>query len=288
MILSVSDEDPRVIFRDEDDDPVTISILEDGKKDDDDILFEKLMNMPDKDLKKYLAENKYKVKSINKKLNKKSKKKYIQDGKRITLDNKSMKIIPRKDRGREIVYIFGPSGSGKSVFCSNYAKAYSTINPDNRIFLFSRVGDDDSIDEIEPTRIPLNEANLANLDIFDLEDSLCIFDDTDTISKNKVSKLLDKIKNDIVEMGRHPGISCLVTTHTACNYAKTRTILNETHKLVIFPGSGSDHQNEYLLNKYGGLSKPQTSDVMKLPSRWACVSTSMPKHVIHENGMYLL
>lgn len=289
MILSISDSNPYVMFIDDYGEPCQVSIIEDEAEVENDKLYNKLMNMPDKDLKKYLAENKSNLKNIHKIINSRDQSKnLLEGGKKLKLTNKSVKILPRKDRGREILYIFGPSGSGKSVFCANYAKAYSMMHPDDKIYLFSKLSDDESIDVIDPIRIPMDLESLAGLDISDLENSLCIFDDTDSESTNKLTKALDKIRGDILEEGRHFCISCLITTHMACNYKKTRSVLNETHRIVIFPQSGSSHQNEYLLKHYGGLKKDKINEIMELPSRWVSISTNAPKHITHENGIFLL
>jgi hypothetical protein len=58
---------------------------------------------------------------------------------------------------RECFYIAGPSGSGKSTFSSKYAENWKKFfnKKGNHITLFSKVSNDDVLDELNPIRIPL-------------------------------------------------------------------------------------------------------------------------------------
>ena len=107
--------------------------------------------------------------------------------------------IPNPDTERQILYITGSSGSGKSYFTRKYCNEFAKLFPRRNIYLFSSIADDDSIDAIKGlNRIKLTPAFLEeNWEIEDFRDSLVIFDDTDCITdkktRNKVNGILNMI-----------------------------------------------------------------------------------------------
>jgi predicted AAA+ superfamily ATPase len=68
-----------------------------------------------------------------------------------------IQIIPNH-KAREILYVTGPSGSGKSYYCAEYVKKFVEIFPESDIFLFSRKDSDPAFDKIkEITRIKIDD-----------------------------------------------------------------------------------------------------------------------------------
>ena len=68
--------------------------------------------------------------------------------------------------------------------------------------------------------------------------------------------------NQVLEIGRHFSISCLVTNHLPSNRNDTRRILNECHAFVYFPRSSSS-KIKYVLHEYIGLDKKQIAEFLK-------------------------
>ena len=68
------------------------------------------------------------------------------------------------------------------------------------------------------------------MDIGFLQDSLVIMDDIDVINPKKVKDAVFHILNEILQIGRHFNITCIVTNHLPTDFQRTRIILNE--KLV--------------------------------------------------------
>lgn len=286
MRLKISSTSPVCKFLDDSEE--FISIIDDDQHSSDEELYEEISAMEGNQLKKLLINKKKKIQDIFRIIEKQKKQDMISNGKSIKLKNKSMKIIPNTKETREILYIFGPSGSGKTVFTKYYADEYKKLHPKNDIYLFSTVNDDPSLEGLNPIRIPLDKEVLASIDLDTLANSLCIFDDTDNVTDPKLVKLIAGLKDSIVQTGRHTNISIIITTHMGCNYGKTRIILNETHKFVIFPHSGSPKGIKYLLDTYGGLDKKQIASVFANPSRWVVLSNTAPKYLVFEDGMELL
>lgn len=208
----------------------------------------------------------------------------------IELKTGSLEMLPEFESERECCYIAAPSGSGKSYLCRAYAKNYNRIFPKNKVILFSKEIDDPSLDGIKNvTQIPLDETLLDNpIEMDDLDDTLCIFDDVDTIRDSEVMSEVNHLKDDILETGRHHNTHCLITSHLLTAYSKTRTVLNESHRICVYPHSGSAQPIRYTLKTYVGLDNADIRKILKLRTRWCCVSKSYPQYVLHEGGCYLI
>lgn len=210
-------------------------------------------------------------------------------------DKKSViKQVPiDKKNNREILYIAGPSGSGKSTYSSEFIKKYKKKHPNIDVYIFSRVGEDESIDGIDPIRIPINDELLETpIDILEEigEGDLIIFDDCDTISDTNLRKAVNKIKSDVMETGRHRKICCIITSHLINGNDKKdmRTIFNEAHTITIFPNSGNKYGMKYALKNYLGIPTKKIDELLNTKSRYLTFSTTCPNYVISENQVEIL
>lgn len=201
-----------------------------------------------------------------------------------------IEIVP-KFEGRECGYAAAPSGSGKSFWVSKYAQQYEKLFPENKIYLFSKVDDDVSLEGIKNImRIDLDYQLVddpMNVEE-ELSDCLVIFDDTDTIKDKEIRGAINSLKEDILETGRHYNTSILITSHLITNYKETRTVLNESNLITVYPASGSAHQIKYALKNYFGLSLEDINNLFKLNSRWVTVKKNYPQMVFSEHKVYLL
>ena len=104
----------------------------------------------------------------------------------------------------------------------------------------------------------------------ELSESICIFDDIDVISDKKIREAVYDVLNQVLEIGRHYKIHCVVTNHVPTNGKDTRRILDEAHTVTYFPNSASG-KIKYLLEEYVGLDRKQISYMKKQNSRWCTV-----------------
>lgn len=216
---------------------------------------------------------------------------YINE-KDITVEDGLFQMIPDPKDFREVVYIYGASGSGKSSIARNYIKEYIREFPENTIYIISRKEKDPAFDDLSEygkiLRIPINEDILSEIEMETLANSLVVFDDYDSNDRTPENKLLTKLRDDICELGRSFRIFCLITTHSACSGPKTKVVLSESNKIVVFPNYVTPLHMKYLMENYGGLDKNQLKDLKKYNSRWIVVSRVHPRYVMHENGLILL
>jgi Cdc6-like AAA superfamily ATPase len=205
-------------------------------------------------------------------------------------DKQHFQLIPNDGVARDICYVTGASGSGKSYFTKQYADQYRKIYPKREIYLISSLSDDSSIDSIKNLRrIKLSPAFLGeDIQATDFKDSLVIFDDCEALTDKRMKVKVQSILNQLLTIGRHHNISVCNLTHSACNGSETKLILNESNTITIFPHGLGGRSLKYLLDQYLGLDKHQIKKLKKLKSRWVTIIKGYPMVVLSEKECYIL
>jgi hypothetical protein len=211
------------------------------------------------------------------------------------IDNINMFMQPVGDphKERDIIYITGKSGSGKSYYICNWVNNYyKKCFPKRSVYLFSALTNDPTIDKIKGLkRINLNDEFLYDdeITVLDFKNSCVIFDDTDTIKSKPIRNKVNHLLNEILETGRHTNTTCLISKHLACKGNETKLILSESQQFVFFPNGLGGRALKYLLENYMSLDKKQISRIKKLKSRYICVNQSVvPNVIISEKDIYVL
>ena len=214
---------------------------------------------------------------------------------RLTLSKPGQKfqVVGDPKRERDIIYISGRSGSGKSYFIKDYVNNYyKMIHKKRPVYLFSALKEDPTIDQIKGLlRIDLSLDFLADeeITVADFANSCVIFDDTDTIKNKLIRDKVNHLLDEILETGRHFEITCLITKHCPANGRETKLILAESHQFVIFPAGLGNRSLKYLLDNYLGLDRDQVKKIKKQKSRWVCINRStFPLCVISEKECFIL
>ena len=196
--------------------------------------------------------------------------------------------IPDTTKEREILYITGPSGSGKSTYTRKYLEQYKKKFKNRPIYLFSSLPSDESLDKVQPKRIKLDETiHTDPIAVEELKESICIFDDIDVISDKKIREGVYTILNQVLEIGRHYKIHCVVTNHLPTNGKDTRRILNEAHTVTYFPHSAGG-KIKYMLEEYVGLDKKQIAYTKRQNSRACTIFKNYPQCYLLEHEIGLL
>ena len=194
---------------------------------------------------------------------------------------------------RDILYITGPSGSGKSTYVKMFLKNYKKKFPENNIYLFSKLQDDDSLDDPElDIKRAIIGLNLLEdpLDVSHFENSIVIYDDVDDIpeiskQQKEIKKALLQLRAEILSTGRHHNVTMLNTIHEACNSLKTKQMLNESHMVTFFPHSGQSGLS-YFCDKYLDINQKMLHKIKNLDTRWVTVSKRYPTCVFTEHEIF--
>lgn len=220
----------------------------------------------------------------------------------ITIPDGKFEQVP--SLSTRVLYIAGPSGSGKSTYASYYIKKYIKVYIEPvlkahkkkckeecscrvpRFYLFSKIDQDKVLDELDPIRVRCDESVISNpFNIKEIEEgSICLFDDIDCIENTKIQKVVNNLKAQILDLGRHSNVHCVITSHLINGNDRnaTRTTLNEMASLTIFPQAGSAYQIKYCLKNYFGLSSKQIARILNIESRWVTIFKSYPQICLSE------
>jgi hypothetical protein len=203
----------------------------------------------------------------------------------------SFHLIPTiKPDKREIFYVAGASGSGKSYIAKGLAERYQKQFPDRDVYLVSKLPFDETLDSMKKKPIRLKIDKLMENPMKDLEplrNSMIIFDDYDSFD-GKEGKMIENLMNDISTMGRHQVVSMLCLTHYLSNYKKTRLLLTEATHFVLYPQSTGAHALSYLLKTHLGMDKHEIEKLRKNGSRWVCIQKNYPQYCVTENSAWIL
>lgn len=202
----------------------------------------------------------------------------------------SFHLIPTPDpKVRQVWYITGQSGSGKSFIARGLAEHYKKLFPDREIYLISKLNEDSTLDTMKigkPKRINVQSLIDDPPDINEFKNCMVIFDDYDSFP-DKTGKVVQQLIDDLAIQGRHTNTTILCLTHFTTNYKKTRLLLGEATNIVVYPQSTSSHALKYLLGTHFGLSKDDLSSLKKM-GRWVSIGKNYPSYLISEHTAKLL
>lgn len=207
-------------------------------------------------------------------------------------DDFQFQQIPNQNRERDVLYISGKSGSGKSYYALQFLKQYKKLYPKRPIYLFSYLDQDDTLDEFKQLKridIYHKEFLTEEMQIDELKESCVIFDDIDNIEEKKLKLKVFSLLSKLLTMGRHSKTTVLFCNHEPNDRDKTKSILSECDTLTIFPRNLGKRKMKYLLENYFGLDKTEIEKLSKLDSRWVTIyKTTYPNVVMSQTSIYTL
>ena len=204
-------------------------------------------------------------------------------------DSAQFQIVPSPDpTKREVFYIAGASGSGKSYIAKGICEYYAKLFPDRSVYLISKLEEDSTLDSMNPPpkRIKIQSIIDDYPALEEFQDCCVIFDDYDTFT-GEAEKVIHKLIDDLATMGRHTNTTMLCLSHYLTNYKKTRLLLNEATHIIVYPMATSFHALAYLLKTHVGLTKDDCRDLKKM-GRWVCLYKHYPQWLISLHHARLL
>jgi hypothetical protein len=223
--------------------------------------------------------------------------------------NTTNEIHPLPTQIRQVIYIAGSAGSGKSYQVASLINNFLKLFPKRRVFVISCHEYDETFDLFD---MPIEENILRiqpSIDMIeqrigrkDFANSLVIFDDISNsqLSDNPIAKentkenkfikeYLENLIIDLVQNGRHDNINVLITAHQLYDRkGNTSTLLNDCTDYIVFPISTGNNHMEYFLTNYIGLNahdKKNFKEVIRR-SRWVLIHKN-PKYIIWDKGATL-
>ncbi len=196
---------------------------------------------------------------------------------------------------REVVYVAGKSGSGKSWYANQYAQKYQKVFPHNPIYIISSVDDgakdmykqleDNALKNGEENVIRIPKEEIKDLDPVNFKDCLVIFDDCGQFKKPYLKECSD-LRDALLEIGRHKNVYMVCIEHLLFQYKDTRKLLNEATNVVFFPSSCFHHIERYC-KQYAGLDKANIDKIRNSKSRWMTIFNSYPVVIMGETECWI-
>lgn len=207
----------------------------------------------------------------------------------IRLTDGQFELLPTCDPDkRQVWYVSGQSGSGKSYIAKTLADFYHKLFPDRGVYLISKLDKDETLDALPfIKRVKIQSLIDDFPDLEEFKDCMVIFDDFDTL-KGDAYKTVHKLIEDLAIMGRHTGTSMLVLSHYLSNYKETRLIWMEATHCVVYPMSTSPVALRRVMETYVGCDSEDFNRHRKYGSRWLCYKKGFPMMCISQTTAELL
>jgi hypothetical protein len=210
-------------------------------------------------------------------------------------------IMPELAEGqRDVIFITGASGSGKSTAAADYAKNFIETFREGgslpNVVLVCPDSDDRAFDGIKMIHVTPADlaAEMPTLDDFVArpgQPTLMIFDDIEGLHDKKQQAALDSLVQAVLERGRKKMIYVLFLSHSAANGKSTKIILKEMRG-VWFPLTGNEGNLSYMLKKYLSIPPELKSQLKKHMSEfgpWIYIKTDTPtRYFITEKKVSVL
>lgn len=196
--------------------------------------------------------------------------------------------VPMAESSR--IGVFGPAGVGKSTWISNFIKKYLEYYKDNKVYVFSPKLDDPAFKKIKNLHyVKLDDSLVKDpLDVSEFKDSICLFDDIESITDKRLNNAVRVFRDQCYEIGRAPtNITTIAVHHVILANQATKIILNESEEVVLFPKSNFSAVSN-LCRRYYGFDRDQLNYLKDVPSRWVVIKRSYPTCIISENAIKVL
>lgn len=202
------------------------------------------------------------------------------------------------DGRRDVIYLGGASGIGKSTVICAYAKEFNHIFPKSPIFVLSG-----KVLSTDPNNPYKDIANLTEVDLHTFADidpkeyikyadpasgqSLVIFDDIEAVDNKTLKNVLAMMKA-ILELGRSSRIYCIISRHIMNDSKNTQFVFNECNKVIIFPSGLSKATTITNLTQKIGLDKADARQLANDNSRYILIQKSFPRYIITNQYVKLI
>lgn len=189
---------------------------------------------------------------------------------------------------RENLFIYGPSGVGKSTLCSSIIKQYKKDFPSNKILLISGKNEDFVLDSIKKLkRVSIDDSIIEQpISLEEISNSLVVFDDYECLEK-KYQNAINQLRDTILQLGRSYFVSCIIISHIPLQGQRSKVILIESCKLIFFRDTNR-MQNNRVLSVYCGLTKEQIDELYRIRTRYYLIHRFSPRYILTEKEALIL
>jgi hypothetical protein len=202
--------------------------------------------------------------------------------------------FPLPNDERLTMYISGKNGCGKTTYITKILDNYTKVYKKRDILLFSDQEYDNKLDgKYNISRQDLTE-DIKDITLNHLRNSLCIFDDIDSISNKKIREGIYNLIHNILKNGRSHSdnkkddIDIIITNHIPNEGFKTKTFIHECNYYVVFRRGSTNAALNTICQKYAGLTNEEFNKVKKTKSRSVLIHNSFPYYMMDDYTITLI
>lgn len=188
-------------------------------------------------------------------------------------------------------FIGGQSGCGKSTLTAMILKNYFKLYPKQELFIFSALLEDPTLDNDPLIKNKMKRINIKDLDdieVMNLKNSICVFDDASGLP-TALQKKLDLLQDEINKRGRHFQIDIINVVDKFLDGPKTnKKFLHATFVGYFVHTGGNKAELKYMFDKKLGLDKNQAGELLGGNSRWSLYHKQYPNFLIEQNRVLLI
>lgn len=217
--------------------------------------------------------------------------------KKMRLNNLEDFIFPYipdlNDNSPEMIYISGPTGCGKSTFIRDYINHFKSKYPKSKILLFSSKTKDELLDGIKnlirwdidedmlTNKLTLDEINYYGVPV------LVVFDDIESFPTKKLNVEIERLRDEILLNGRSRKIYGLFVHHDPTDYQKTKLLIKECNKHVIFPRRAGVGIYDRLFSMYLHIPKDLQKLMYSTKSKFVMINKNIPRYILSDRYIIL-
>lgn len=198
-------------------------------------------------------------------------------------------IVPGQ---RQAIFIWGASGSGKSVSARMYIDHVRNLKrPKDKpeVWIFS--GNDNHDPAFDGMKNVYffdleNVGDLMQLSYKEFKDCIVVFDDWE--SKNEtVAILLENLMRQLLEFSRKQNVTIIAITHQAMQGNRTKSIIKECDTFIVY------HKNDWnscfrFMNNYLNMNARDLEQIRRLPGRMLVLRKSHPSVLVSDKLIKIL
>jgi len=205
-------------------------------------------------------------------------------------------VVPeQRENMRDVIYVVGPSGSGKSYWCGEYMRVFQALfkcPAKNMVLISADDFSDPAFKMVNYTHIKADEDMVENpLDLEELTrkdksgkalPSLILFDDFEGIHNKRVKQAVEALQQRVLEIGRKRAIYVLYVAHVSASGQASRLIANELTGFCMFPKYSSGQNLSYFLTNHLNVPE-QLRTCFKNDKGWGrsiFIRNSAPQYII--------
>ena len=202
------------------------------------------------------------------------------------ISESSLSPVPYLDlthNQRSMIFISGPSGSGKSsvAYSISLNLRIRLSDKKRKIVLFTKNADEDPAFKSAKKIIQIgmfSDPHFIEIEPSHLSDCIVVFDDWEVLPKNLLNHVSLLIK-DLAERSRKLNISLLVINHQTQNYNVTRNLIFESDSYVLFPSANRNAFKRFA-KSYMDITDDEIQNMIetcKKPHTWLIFHKSVPR-----------